>query len=421
MPCPPLVPISIIPPVSQGPSPILWQNGNQITRLNTPLNPSWLVYDGTNTRWGDGSAQAPIYLPNIQEVNGPSVTYVAGITESGQVVKTIGASGTALIGGVAGSVVYQSAPSVTGFTAAGTTGQLLSSNGASAPTWLNQSSITAGSVVDGAITNAKIANGAVTPAKLSTGGPSWDAGGNLNVSASIQAVSAIQSNDGTTNNRVISSGGVAYIGSTTNHPVVVQTNNTEKMRIAEDGNVGIGTSLFNYASTGRTCLEVNGSESIVALKTGNIGKAYLFTTSGIASLATDQIPIAIATTGNNYIKFTTNGVGRFFINGNGTMDAQGNIIANCPTTASAWGGGSSAGVINPTTYGVSTITRTALGNYLVTMSTAINGYSVVATPDSSVSYQASAAIVSTTQFRVYTFGASGAAQDAAFKFAVFGF
>jgi hypothetical protein len=158
MPCFNTVPISIIPPVSQGVAPILWQNGNQITRLNIPLNPSFLVYDGTITRWGDGSAQSPVYLPNIQEVNGPTLTYLAGITSTGQLVKTLGVSGTALLGGAAGEVVYQTGPSSTGFTAVGTTGQLLSSNGASTPTWLNQSSIAAGSATT-ATTATNLASG----------------------------------------------------------------------------------------------------------------------------------------------------------------------------------------------------------------------------------------------------------------------
>jgi hypothetical protein len=144
MPFPPFVPISIIPPVSEGVGPIVWRNGSQINRLTTPLNPSFLVYDGSITRWGDGSAQAPVYLPNIQEVNSPLVAYVAGITSTGQLVKTFGVSNIA--GGSAGSVVYQTAPSATGFTAVGTTGQLLSSNGASEPTWINQLSITAGNL-----------------------------------------------------------------------------------------------------------------------------------------------------------------------------------------------------------------------------------------------------------------------------------
>lgn len=135
MPCFNTVPISIIPPVSQGVAPILWRNGNQITRLNIPLNPSFLIYDGTITRWGDGSAQAPVYLPNIQEVNSPVVTYVAGITSTGQLVKTLGVSGTGLVGGVAGSIPYQIAPSTTGFTVAGTSGQSLLSGGTGSPTW----------------------------------------------------------------------------------------------------------------------------------------------------------------------------------------------------------------------------------------------------------------------------------------------
>jgi hypothetical protein len=42
---------------------------------------------------------------------------------------------TNLAGGVAGAVPYQTAPSTTGFTAAGMAGQYLQSNGTGAPTW----------------------------------------------------------------------------------------------------------------------------------------------------------------------------------------------------------------------------------------------------------------------------------------------
>jgi len=65
MPCPPQVPISIIPPVSQGVAPILWQNGSQITRLNIPTNPSFLFYTGSTTQWVNGSAQNPVVLPSL--------------------------------------------------------------------------------------------------------------------------------------------------------------------------------------------------------------------------------------------------------------------------------------------------------------------------------------------------------------------
>jgi hypothetical protein len=99
MACPPQVPISIIPPVSQGVAPILWQNGSQITRLNTPLNASWLVYDGTTTRWGDGSSGSPIYLPNLQQVASSSVSYLIGLNSSGQIVATTVSVGAPNSGG----------------------------------------------------------------------------------------------------------------------------------------------------------------------------------------------------------------------------------------------------------------------------------------------------------------------------------
>jgi len=64
------VPISIIPPTSQGVGPLVWQNGSQINRLNPTLNPALVLYDGSVTRFGDGSVQAPIYLPSLQQVSG---------------------------------------------------------------------------------------------------------------------------------------------------------------------------------------------------------------------------------------------------------------------------------------------------------------------------------------------------------------
>ena len=47
-------------------------------------------------------------------------------------------------GGVAGAIPWQSAVGTTGLTAAGTAGQIFKSNGASVPTWVDQSSLAAG-------------------------------------------------------------------------------------------------------------------------------------------------------------------------------------------------------------------------------------------------------------------------------------
>lgn len=76
-------------------------------------------------------------------VTGNTLAFSAAGT-SGQVLTSAGASAptwsavppaTSITGGVAGAVVYQSATNTTAFTAAGTSGQVLTSAGASAPTW----------------------------------------------------------------------------------------------------------------------------------------------------------------------------------------------------------------------------------------------------------------------------------------------
>ena len=52
-----------------------------------------------------------------------------------------------LTGGTAGSVPWQSAASTTGFTSAGTSGQLLQSNGTSVPTWVTPSYASTGKAI----------------------------------------------------------------------------------------------------------------------------------------------------------------------------------------------------------------------------------------------------------------------------------
>jgi hypothetical protein len=82
--------------------------------LSTTANANDVItfyYDGTTCYWNVGLGY--------------------GITQS--------ISATSLAGGVAGAIPYQTGASATAFTAAGTTGQLLSSNGTNAPTWITPS------------------------------------------------------------------------------------------------------------------------------------------------------------------------------------------------------------------------------------------------------------------------------------------
>ncbi|CAB5212676.1 hypothetical protein UFOVP192_43 [uncultured Caudovirales phage] len=102
----------------------------------------------TATNIGGGTAGALAYQSGLGATSFLSLgttNYVltAGATAPQYVAQSTLSVGSAtnatnatyLVGGVAGAVVWQSATGVTGFTAAGTTGQFLQSNGTGAPTW----------------------------------------------------------------------------------------------------------------------------------------------------------------------------------------------------------------------------------------------------------------------------------------------
>jgi hypothetical protein len=79
------------------------------------------------------------------------------------------------------------------------------------------------------------------------------------------------------------SSGVAYVGSESNHPFTLNTNNTERMRIDASGNVGIGTA------TPTEKLDVNGNANIGGSLTawdglttkGNVNTAYTATSGSL--------------------------------------------------------------------------------------------------------------------------------------------
>lgn len=79
--------------------------------------------------------------------NGTSIVLATGAA-SGDIIETFAYDVNKVLsiaGGVAGAMLYQSAANTTSFTAAGTTGQVLTSAGTGTPTWTSQSSIAAGS------------------------------------------------------------------------------------------------------------------------------------------------------------------------------------------------------------------------------------------------------------------------------------
>jgi hypothetical protein len=147
-------------------------------------------------------------------------------------------------------------------------------------------------------------------------------GGNVGIgttspSRTFQVNGYISAFDGTTNTEIISSGGVGYFGTSTNHPLVLQTNNAERLRITADGNVGIaetspseGRLVINNPN-GSTNNGTSGNTLYLKAQTAN---ANLIRFSG--AIATDLTigrfgnadAISIGTTGGTEIaRFTSGG------------------------------------------------------------------------------------------------------------------
>jgi hypothetical protein len=85
-----------------------------------------------------------VLLPALQEVNANLIQYNIGTLSNGQLAKTAGYAvsiANDISGGAAGQVVYQTGVNQTGFTAVGSSAQLLQSNGAGAPTWIGPNNL----------------------------------------------------------------------------------------------------------------------------------------------------------------------------------------------------------------------------------------------------------------------------------------
>ena len=131
-----------------------------------------------------------------------------------------------------------------------------------------------------------IVNGSVTPAKLSTGGPNWDASGNVTATSFV--------------------GNVTGAGNST-----------------FAGNVGIGTS----SPTARLDVRTDATSGVINLgPTTGVTGVVLATTSGMQIGSTNSQPLY----------FQTNGTVKASIASDGTFNIGGNPITNCPTTAKAW-------------------------------------------------------------------------------------
>ena len=145
-----------------------WSAGTTGLTPNTAATGDVVLAGTLGTANGGTNNTATPTAGTVATGDGTKITYTAAGT-SGQILNSNGAStptwintssitagkATNLAGGSAGVVPYQSATDTTAFTAVGTAGQVLKSNGTSAPTWVNPSSLGANiTITDDTSTNS---------------------------------------------------------------------------------------------------------------------------------------------------------------------------------------------------------------------------------------------------------------------------
>jgi hypothetical protein len=209
-------------------------------------------------------------------------------------------------GGAAGEVLYQSAPNVTSFTAVGTTGQILTSNGAGAPTWTTLSS--------SAVTSFSGDTTGLTPNTATTGAITL--GGTLNVANGGTGDTSLTLNGVMYGNATspvgVTVAGVQYNVLTVNAlgVPVFGTLNLAQAGTAVTGVLPLLNGGTNFANSGSNgAIMWNNGTQIVNSSVGSSNQALLSSGAGIpgwrstsSTLTTNEILV-----GDGAGAFTANG------------------------------------------------------------------------------------------------------------------
>ena len=214
---------------------------------------------------------------------------------------------TYLAGGVAGSIPWQSAVGVTGFTTLGTTGQVLTSNGTSTPTWTTPTAYA--TVTDDTTTNA-------------TRYPLFANQTSGNLSTSYTSSTKYQYNPFS---GVLTATGFSGSGASLTSLTAGNLSGTIPSAVLGNSTLYIGTTavLLNAASGSITSLAVNisGSASSATTATTATNATNVAVTDNTSSIATWYPTLVSTTTGN--LPITTSSTKLSFVPSTGVLSANG--------------------------------------------------------------------------------------------------
>jgi hypothetical protein len=180
---------------------VLYQSAPNVTAFTAAgTTGQFLTSNGTGApSWSTGPSGSSSNVTNTLVQRDASGNFAAGaITAS---LNGNALSATNLAGGSAGAVLYQSAANTTAFNTPGSSGQVLISGGAAAPTWINQSALTINQAANlaGAQWSMPYQSALNTTSMLASGTAGFVLTSNGAAAPSWQALSAVTQPAGTAN------------------------------------------------------------------------------------------------------------------------------------------------------------------------------------------------------------------------------